>query len=189
MKKIVLDIETRNTFAEVDNKQELLELSVVVAYDSETDKYYSFWQEDLPKLWPLLEQADLIIGYNSRFFDMPILNKYYAGDLTKFNQLDILEEIKKTLGHRISLDKVAEGTLGRHKSGHGLEAVEWWREGKLEEIRKYCEEDVRITKQVYDYAIANQHLKYMVVNEIKEVPLDTSKWEKMGASVNFTLPF
>ena len=191
MKKLVLDIETRNTFAEVGAREpEALDLSLLVVYDYSTDLFTSYVMEDLPKLWPLLESADMIIGFNSDYFDIPIMNKYYPGDLSRIKSLDILSEVKKSLGKRISLDMIAAGTLGREKSGHGLQAVQWWKEGKIEEIRKYCEEDVRITRDIYDYARANNSLKYKVVNEVREFTIDASGWEQSAAaSINFTLPF
>lgn len=191
MKKIVFDIETRNSFLEAGARSpEALDISLLVVYDYETDKYTSYLQEDFPKLWPLLESADLLIGFNSDYFDIPLLNKYYPGDLTKIKSLDLLAEIKKSLGKRIPLDAVAAGTLGVGKSSHGLQAVEWWKQGNIEDIRKYCEDDVRLTKEIYDYALANGKLKYQVVNEIKEFSLDTTGWDDFEASnINFTFPF
>ena len=138
MRKIVFDIETRNLFQDVgSNDPKDLDISVVCVYDSETDAYTSYLQEDLPKLWPLIEKADMLITFNGDHFDIPLLGKYYNGDLTKIKSLDLMVEIKKVLGHRIKLDTIAEATLGRNKIGHGLEAIAWWNEGKIDEIIKY----------------------------------------------------
>lgn len=191
MRKLVLDIETRNTFAEVGGREPgLLDLSLLVVYDYDKKLFTSYLEEDLPRLWPLLESADLIIGFNSDYFDIPILNKYYTGDLSRIRSLDLLSEVKKSLGKRISLDMIAAGTLGREKSSHGLQAVEWWKEGKIEEIRAYCQEDVRITRDIFDYALANGKLKYKMVNEIREFAVDSAGWEKPAAAgFNYTLPF
>ena len=191
MKKIIFDIETRNIFEDVGKADPtLLDLSVVCAYDSETGDYLAYTQEELPNLWPILEKADMLIGYNSDHFDIPILNKYYPGDLTRIKSLDILKEIKNSLGRRIRLDLVAEGTLGRKKTGNGLEAVVWWKNGEIDKIKKYCIEDVKITKELYEYALKNGVLKYKDLSEIREIKLDTSKWEeKENTSINHTLPF
>ncbi|HRH25707.1 MAG TPA: ribonuclease H-like domain-containing protein, partial [Parcubacteria group bacterium] len=130
MRKIVFDIETRNVFSDVGkNDPTLLDISLVGVWDSETDAYTSYLQEDLSLLWPILERADMLIGFNSDHFDIPLLNKYYPGDLTKLKSLDILKEIYKTYGRRMKLDQIAEGTLGKRKSGNGLEAIEWWKKG------------------------------------------------------------
>ena len=191
MKKIIFDSETRNIFEDVGKADPtLLDLSVVCAYDSETGDYLAYTQEELPNLWPILEKADMLIGYNSDHFDIPILNKYYPGDLTRIKSLDILKEIKKSLGRRIRLNLVAEGTLGRKKMGNGLEAVVWWKNGEIDKIKKYCIEDVKITKELYEYALKNGVLKYKDLSETREIKLDTSKWEeKENTSINHTLPF
>ena len=102
IRKVVFDIETKNLFEEVgSNDPTDLDISVVAIYDSETDTYQSFTQDQFSKLWPILEKADMLIGYNSDHFDIPLLNKYYPGDLTKIKSLDIMKEIRATLGRRI----------------------------------------------------------------------------------------
>ena len=192
MRKIVFDIETRNLFQDVgSNDPKDLDISVVCVYDSETDAYTSYLQEDLPKLWPLIEKADMLITFNGDHFDIPLLGKYYNGDLTKIKSLDLMVEIKKVLGHRIKLDTIAEATLGRNKIGHGLEAIAWWNEGKIDEIIKYCIEDVRITKDVYDYAMKNGILKYKDMGVIKDIKIDTKDWEKKNevSAMTFSLGF
>lgn len=191
MRKIVLDIETKNTFQDIGrNDPSLLDISLLVIYDSKTDSYSHYLEEDLPKLWPILESADLLIGYNSDHFDIPLLNRYYAGDLTKIKSLDLLVEIRNVLGRRVRLDQVAEGTLGRKKIGHGLEAIQWWKDKEIEKIRKYCEEDVRITKEIYDYAVKNKKILFKEIGKLQPVKLNTEKWEeKIESVLNRTLPF
>ncbi len=191
MRKIVFDIETKNIFSDVgSNDPTDLDLSVVCIYDSETDSYSSYIEEELPKLWPILEKADMLIGFNSDHFDIPVLNKYYSGNLNKIKSLDILKEVKNSLGRRIKLDTLAEATLGRNKTSHGLEALKWWRNGEIQKVRDYCIEDVRITKDIYDYARKNGHLKYKDGTELKEIKLDTTDWEKPNESaLTHTLPF
>ncbi len=190
MRKIIFDIETDGIITTVGNKQIFPNIYVVCIYDSETDKYSSYTVEQLKDLWPILEKADLLIGYNSDSFDIPILNKYYSGDLTKITSLDLLSEIKESLGKRIKLDSVAEATLGRKKTGHGLEAMEWWKQGRIQDVINYCTEDVRITKDIYDYAVKNGCLKYKDINEVKEIKLDTSKWHELeNSAMTFTMPF
>jgi DEAD/DEAH box helicase domain-containing protein len=182
MRKIIFDIETDGIITNVGSKQVFPNIYVVCIHDSETDKYSSYTVEQLKDLWPILEKADLLIGYNSDSFDIPILNKYYSGDLSKIASLDLLSEIKNSLGHRIKLDHVAEATLGRKKTGHGLEAMEWWKQGRYDDVIKYCIEDVRITKDIYEYALKNGILKFKDGSAVKEIKLDTSKWNKKSDS-------
>ncbi len=192
MRKIVFDIETSNVFSEVGStNSEDLDISVVGVYDSETDSYYSYEKEELGKLWPILEKTDIMIGFNSEHFDLPLLNKYYPGDLSRIKNLDILKEIKDQFGRRMKLDQIAEGTLGINKSGHGLDAVKWWRNGEKEKVKSYCLDDVRITKDVYDFAMKNSLLKFKEGGKIIEIKLDVSKWENLGdaGAMTHTLPF
>lgn len=191
MRKIVFDIETSNLFQDVaSNDPVALDMSVCCIYDYETNKYSSYTKETLSELWPIMEKADLLIGFNSDHFDIPILNKYYSGDLTKIKSLDLLKEVKNSLGRRIKLDTIAEATLGQNKSGHGLEAVVWWRNGEKQKVIDYCIEDVRITKEIYEYALKNKLLKYAEGKNIKDIVLDTTHWDKKDEStMTFTLPF
>lgn len=191
MKKIVFDIETKNMFQEVGkNDPSLLDLSIVCIYDYSTNQYSSYLEEELHKLWPILETCDMLIGFNSDHFDIPILNKYYPGDLTKIKSLDILKEIKDSFGRRLSLDTIAQGTLGTAKSANGLQAITWWRQGEIEKIRQYCLDDVKITKDVYEYALKNKELKFKDGAVLQTIKLDPTDWENLEASgMTFTLPF
>ena len=191
MRKVVFDIETKNVFSDVGKYDPvLLDIAIIAIHDSETDKYSTFLENELGQLWPILERADMLIGYNSEHFDVPLLNKYYPGDLAKIKNLDILSEIRKSYGRRMKLDQIAEGTLGVNKSGHGLEATKWWKEGEVEKVRQYCIDDVRITKEVYDYARANNKLIFKEGGKLNEIPLDTSNWEEPNENkLTFTLPF
>ena len=90
----------------------------------------------------------------------------------------------------MKLDQIAEGTLGQNKIGKGMEATEWWKKGEIEKVRKYCLDDVRLTKEVYDYAIANNKLIFKEGGELNEIKLDTSNWENPSDNkITFTLPF
>lgn len=194
MKKIFLDIETRNIFEDVGKSDPtLLDISVVCIYNPFTETYESFLQEDLPKLWPIIEKSDVIVTFNGDHFDIPLLNKYYPGDLLQKKSLDLLKEVRKSLGHRVGLGVIAEGTLGVGKSGNGLEAVEWWKKGEIDKIIKYCIDDVKVTKQVHDFALEHKKLKYKDYRnneQIVEFSIDTQGWEDMDETkMTFSLPF
>ncbi|MCL5782268.1 MAG: ribonuclease H-like domain-containing protein [Patescibacteria group bacterium] len=191
MRKITFDLETKNIFQDVgSNDPASLDMSVVCIHDSDTDQYTAYTEEQLKDLWPIMESADIIVSWNGDHFDIPILDKYYPGDLSKVKSVDLMKEVQRVLGRRLKLDTVAEATLGVHKSGNGIDAINWWNSGEIDKIIKYCIDDVRITKEIYDYAMANSHLKYRDNGAIKEIPLDTSQWEiPSGGSMTFTLPF
>lgn len=178
MRYIVFDLETQNLFQEVgSNDATALDISVATVYDSETDKYTTVTVDEIDQLWPIIEKADALVGYNSNHFDIPLLNKYYPGDLTQIKSIDLLEDIKLSLGRRLRLDSIAQATIGAKKSADGLQAVRWWREGNIADIKKYCEQDVKVTKEIFEYARKNGHVKFKDGHRNKEIPLDTAHWE------------
>lgn len=191
MRYVVFDIETQNIFQDVEsNDPTALDISVVSAYDKGTDKYTTVTIDELERLWPIMERADVLVGYNSNHFDIPILNKYYPGDLTHIKSIDLLEDIRNSLGRRLRLDSVAEATVGAKKSASGLQAVRWWREGKIDEIKKYCEQDVKVTKKVFEFALENGKVMYKEGRKKIDIPLDTSHWKPdEEAAMTHALPF
>ena len=150
--RIVLDLETQREFSEVEGrKHELLGVSVVGIYRYPSNRYEAYLEADIPRLAPLLKDAETVIGFNIKRFDMPVLSPYLPYPASQVSTFDILDEVVKALGHRVSLDSIAQATLGHGKSGSGLDALRWYKEGRLDLITKYCLDDVRITKEVYDY--------------------------------------
>jgi len=191
MRKITFDLETKNFFEDVgSNDPTALDISVVCIHDSLTDLYSSYLEADFNRLWPILEQADMLITWNGNHFDIPLLNKYYPGDLMKIKSLDMMKEVQNVLGRRLKLDTVAEATLGCNKIAHGIEAVEWWHKGEVDKVIKYCTDDVRITKKLYDYAVLYNKLKYKDLGVLKEIKLNTTMWEVPEVTaLTYTLPF
>lgn len=179
MRAITFDIETRMTSLGAGRGVDINEMDITVVgiHDSETGAYSSFLKEDLSRLWPVIESADMLIGFNSDTFDIPLLNRYYPGDLTKIHSLDILAEVYKAMGKRVRLQSLAEATLGKGKKGEGRQAMDWWEQGLYDKVREYCIEDVRLTRELYDYAKEHGHLKYKDFKEKREVKLDTTHWE------------
>ena len=188
MSEIVLDIETQNTFQDVGKYDcSLLRVSLVGVYDTTTDAYESYLESELPNLWPKLEHAERLIGYNINGFDLPVLNNYYAGNLLRLPFLDIMDEITKVLGFRPKLDDVAHATLGIRKSGHGLKAIEYFKNGEMDKLRAYCLDDVRITKLIYDFGLQHGMVRYTdMMGKTSEVKVDFKKKEERSA-VNLTL--
>jgi DEAD/DEAH box helicase domain-containing protein len=112
-----------------------------------------------------------IIGFNIKDFDFAVLQPYLNFDLSQVPYFDILEEVEKVLGHRISLETVAQGTIGSGKSGNGKQAILYYRNGRMDLLKKYCLDDVKVTRLVYEYALKNQKLLYRDFFKIKEIPL------------------
>lgn len=184
MKNVIFDIETTKTYEMINSaKPEDFDISVVCIYESDVDRYSAFWEKDFDNLWPVLEKADMLTTFNGDHFDIPILQKYSPVDLGKIKSLDLLKEVKNSIGKRIKLDTIAGATLGISKSGNGLDAVRWWNEGEYEKIEKYCLQDVKVTKDVFDYALENGKLKYEDKGEIIDIPLETSNWIKKEENI------
>ena len=171
---LVLDIETQKGFHEVDRKKlHLLKVSVACVYDSKTDSYAAFEEKEMLKLEELLKQADLLIGFNIRDFDLEVLTPYLMTPPKNFPLLDLMVEIEKVRGHRVSLQSVAQATLNTSKSGTGWDALQLYKDGKIEELKKYCMDDVKITKEIYEYGA--EHGKIFFVSnrdyQTHEVPV------------------
>lgn len=190
-KEIVFDIETQNSFADVGGAlHDKLKVSIICLYDYATGEYSSYLEDELPKLWPKLEHADRLIGYNSKGFDNLVLNSYYTGDLNSFPNLDLLEEIAKTLGFRVKLDDVAHATLGIGKSGHGLQAIEFYRKGEFDKLKKYCLDDVRITKEVYEYGREHGFVSFFDrMGTKRDIAVDFGTKTAARQPINLTLGF
>ena len=173
LKKIVLDLETQKSFEQVGGrgKNHLLKVSVAVVYDYTTGKYSAYEEHEISKLAPVLQTADQIIGYNIKDFDFEVIQPYLNFKIHEVPHLDLLTEIERVLQHRIKLEAVAQGTLGSGKSGNGLEAILYYQNGRMDLLKKYCMDDVKITKQLYDYALKNQKLLYKDFFKTKEIPL------------------
>lgn len=191
MRVVTFDIETANWLADTgSNDVTALSIAIVCIHDSETDTYSSFLESELPRLWPVLERTDVLVGYNSDHFDIPLLNKYYPGDLKRIKSLDLMNEVYSALGRRLRLDTIAEGTLGVKKTGSGAQSLQWWRAGEIDKVRQYCLKDVEITKKIFDYALEKGGIKYKELGKTREVKLDTSKWlQPASASMTFSLGF
>lgn len=157
MDKIVFDIETKNSFADVGGQEYLrkLDASVVGVYSYRNDNYYCFEEHEFDKLGEVLKNAELLVGFSSKRFDLPILEKYFNFNLAGISHFDILEEIEKIFGRRIGLGVLAEANLGVGKTGKGLEAIDLYRNGEIEKLKNYCLQDVKLTKEIFEL-IKNQ---------------------------------
>lgn len=170
--EIIFDIETKKLFEEIETSNPAdLGVSIVSVYRRKIDENYqetegemfSFWEPDLSKMWDLFSHADRIIGFNSLGFDVPVLDPLCPYNLKKLAHLDILEKIKLALGFRLSLNAIAHETLNKTKSDVGTNAVLYWNQAtkeSLEKLKTYCEADVLLTRDVYDYGLKNKRLLY-----------------------------
>lgn len=149
---LVIDIETLRTFQEAGGPREYgaLGVSVACAFDSKTQEWLVFRESELPKLFALCEKR-LVVGYNIRGFDLPVLATYGLKQ-EKLDVFDLMFDIELLTRQRyVKLDSVAQGTLGVGKSADGLMAIEWWRSGQEQKVIDYCLQDVKVTRDVFEY--------------------------------------
>lgn len=156
---LVFDIETIGNISSPNFVDEM-EVTVVGVYHYARDEYQTYFLDELPQLEADLKKAELLVGFNNDHFDTPILNKYYSFDLHSIASFDILREFRSKTGKRIGLDAIAGMTLGEYKSGSGSNAMNLYEEGKLQELADYCLNDVKLTRNLFEYCISKGHLVY-----------------------------
>jgi DEAD/DEAH box helicase domain-containing protein len=159
MDTLVFDIETQNFFTDPGVGRDnfgALKISLVCVYSYDQDKYFSFLENEMPELGKLFAAAHRIVGFSSNRYDVPVLNSYFQREhipgesLWKKDRVDLLEEVELATGNRVSLSRLAEANLGVAKDHDGSEAITLYREGRMDELKAYCLNDVELTKKIYD---------------------------------------
>lgn len=155
---VVFDLETQRSFDEVGGRSQMhrLGVSVGVAYRYDSDEFLVFTEDRISELIELLLGADLVVGYNIKGFDYEVLRGYTDEDLQSLPTFDLMYDLEDRLGFRPKLESVAVATLGGGKSADGLQALAWWREGEIDKIAEYCKEDVKVTRDLYDFGKRNR---------------------------------
>ena len=158
----MFDLETQKSARDVGgwHRADLMRVSCGVLYDSGQDAYFEYPEDGVPQLIEHLCRLDLVVGFNVRRFDYRVLSGYSDIDFSKLPTLDLLDDIHRQLGFRLSLDHLARVTLGVQKSADGLQALRWWKEGRLRDIMDYCRKDVEITRDIYLYGRENGYLLF-----------------------------
>jgi DEAD/DEAH box helicase domain-containing protein len=185
--EIIFDCETQKLFNEISGSDPGdLGVSVVSVYVRTVDDFqheahgamYSFWEQELADMWKHFSGAQRIIGFNSLKFDVPALKKYSPTGFERLPHFDIMKIVRDTLGFSLGLDHLAAQTLGVHKTDIGTNAVAYWKNHtpeNLAKLRKYCEADVHLTRDLYDYGVEHKKLKYTDKwNTLRDIPVDFS---------------
>lgn len=163
MRNIVyFDLETQKSADEVGgwDKVRDMRMSVGVTYSTARGGYRIYGEKDVDELLTELQRADLVVGYNNLGFDYEVLHYYTILDLRQLPTLDLMVEVKKTAQHRLSLDAIAHATMGVQKTSGGMQAIRWFKEGRLLQIAEYCCYDVKITRLVHEHGAQHRQLFY-----------------------------
>ena len=162
---LYFDLETQKSADDVGgwDKVHKMKLAVGVVWDSLEQKFFSYIESEASQLVEKLQTADLVVGFNVAKFDYGVLQPYATKmdfDLEEINTFDMLIDINKKLGHRLSLNHLAENTLNAKKSADGLVSLQWYKEGKIDKIIEYCKQDVEITRDLFLYGESHGYVKY-----------------------------
>jgi DEAD/DEAH box helicase domain-containing protein len=174
---VVFDLETQRSAAEVGgwNKAYLMRMSLGVVWDNHQQRFTTYFEKDIDALLAHFQQADLIVGFNIIGFDYSVLRGYTRFDFKQLNTLDILRDIHARLRYRVSLDALGRATLNTPKSADGLQALQWYKEGRMDLIETYCQKDVEVTRDLFQYGLDNGYLIFDRKGQGRmRIPLD---WE------------
>jgi DEAD/DEAH box helicase domain-containing protein len=174
MNILFFDVETQRTFDEVGGRHNIrkLGLSAAVTYSTADEAFHHYTEETVGDLIANLKAADLVVGFNILSFDYEVLRAYTGDPLDRIPTVDMLDHIHKRLGFRVSLDNLAASTLGTAKSADGLQAVRWYKEGRIQDILDYCQQDVEVTRQLYEYGQQHRHVRFRDRNyRVQMVPV------------------
>jgi DEAD/DEAH box helicase domain-containing protein len=159
---VYFDLETQQSADEVGGWGNIskMRMSIGVTYSTARGDYKIYGEGQINDLITELQRADLVVGFNILRFDYEVLHGYTAYDLNQLPTLDMLVYLQEKLSHRLSLDSIATATFGVEKTAEGLQAIRWFKEGKLVEIAEYCCYDVKITKLVHEHGCHQKQLHY-----------------------------
>jgi DEAD/DEAH box helicase domain-containing protein len=159
---VYFDLETQRTADEVGGWDRIsaMKMSVGVTFSTARGDYTVYSEKTVQDLIAQLQRADLVVGFNNLRFDYEVLHGYTTLDLRQLPTLDLMVEVQNRLQHRLSLDSIAAATLGVEKTSDGLQAIRWFREGRLFEVAEYCCYDVKITRLVHEYGRAHRQVFY-----------------------------
>lgn len=159
---VYFDLETQKSADEVGgwNNISRMGLSIAVTWSSASGDYKIYGEKQVDDLLKELQRADLIVGFNNLRFDYEVLHGYTSLDLRQLPTLDMMVELQNTLNHRLSLDSIATATFGVEKTAEGMQAIRWFKDGRLVEIAEYCCYDVKLTKLVHEYGCHHKQLHY-----------------------------
>ncbi len=163
MKNIVyFDLETQKSAEEVGGWSHInrMGMSVGVTYSTAQGAYRIYGEKQASELITDLQHATLVVGFNILRFDYEVLHGYTSFDLRQLPTLDMMVKLTETLRHRLSLDAIATATFGVEKTAEGMQAIQWYRQGKLLEIAEYCCYDVKLTRLVHEYGVQHRRLFY-----------------------------
>ena len=138
-------------------------VSALCIWDSEDRWLYHYDDLTIHAAAQHLESADVVVGYSSAQFDVPVVAGLLGRQLALRYHYDIYVELANALGKQgfvgtkgdCTMDRIAKRTLGRGKINHGSHAKELAARGRFAELFRYCADDVRLTRDLFHYICEN----------------------------------
>ena len=175
MNLVFFDLETQNSIDDVGGRAHLrrLKMSVGVTFATAESTFHRYTEDQVADLIAELQSADQVVGFNLLDFDYKVLSAYTDQPLRALPTIDMLDHVRRTTGFRVGLGALASATLNTKKSSHGLQAIAWWREGRLEDLFAYCEQDVDVTRRLFEFGRVNKYVQFYDRNyRLRRVPVN-----------------
>jgi DEAD/DEAH box helicase domain-containing protein len=145
-----------------------------VVYDEQENAFRTYHEHDVDRLLVDLMSADRVIGFNVKRFDYAVLRGYRQAAFERIPTCDMMEELHRVLGFRVSLGRLAQATLGEGKSADGLQSLAWFREGRLDLIEQYCRKDVDVTRRLYHFGRDRGYVLFRDAKLMREMRVPVS---------------
>ena len=186
---VYFDLETQKSAAEVGGWGHIdrMGVSVAVLYHSDKGEYAVYLEKDVDRLIADLRRADLVVGFNVLRFDYTVLTAYSVFDFSTVPTLDLMVSLEEKIKHRVGLDAVAEATCGVKKTASGMEAIQWWREGKQKQVAEYCCYDVKTTRLVHEHGVRTGKVSYVSHKTFLKQSVSVD-WASIGPVGHLTKP-
>ena len=191
---LALDIETANFSHEIGGwkNTHLFEPSVVATWDGDKGTIYcnkSLNLDDTVKalhprtlgedLSDHVEKGGQVLGHNIKAFDLPVLRDaldcWTASDLMKSGSVIDTRKAALSVGKvDTSLGMLTKHTFNTNKLMNSADAPVAWREGRYDEVAKYCLSDAQLTYDLYQFGKAEGHIlsRSLDTGEVVEIEVD-----------------
>ena len=175
-------------------------LSLMCSWDSASRQYRTFMEHNIIDFGRIIEKADLVIGHNIKRFDLLHIQPFFEEheddidsekleiNLLELPAFDMMERVIETYGKgdpekRLSLDNLAKNTLGIRKLASGEAAVGFWKRAEMMRLEMYCRQDVKITKEVFEFACKEKFLRFFNPETKEDDILDTHDWADIARQI------
>lgn len=151
--EVYYDIETQLSAGEVGGWDKIHLMRVAIAVTWTPEDGFRRWEErDAAQLIRYLSGFPKIFSFNGDGFDSRVLSMYGNVARIRAQSFDLLTDLKRRLGHRLSLESLAQASLNVGKTADGLQSLQWWKEGKIDLIAEYCRQDVQVLVDLVVFA-------------------------------------